>query len=88
MACFSNLFFIRKSAYRSIINPDWDFQKMGIGGLDKEFSGIFRRAFASRVFPPEFIEQLGQNVNTFLYISNFMRSRFNILMTIVLRSYI
>ncbi|CAB3407570.1 unnamed protein product [Caenorhabditis bovis] len=47
-----------KSAYRSIINPDWDFQKMGIGGLDKEFSGIFRRAFASRVFPPEFIEQL------------------------------
>ncbi|KAK6012619.1 ATPase, AAA family, partial [Ostertagia ostertagi] len=48
-----------KSAFRSIINPDWDFQKMGIGGLDKEFSGIFRRAFASRVFPPEFIEQLG-----------------------------
>ncbi|KAL3997673.1 ATPase associated with various cellular activities (AAA) family protein [Acanthocheilonema viteae] len=48
-----------KSAYRSIINPEWDFQKMGIGGLDKEFSGIFRRAFASRVFPPEFIEQLG-----------------------------
>uniref|UniRef100_A0A915AY58 Vesicle-fusing ATPase n=1 Tax=Parascaris univalens TaxID=6257 RepID=A0A915AY58_PARUN len=48
-----------KSAYRSIINPDWDFQKMGIGGLDNEFSGIFRRAFASRVFPPEFIEQLG-----------------------------
>lgn len=34
---------------------------MGIGGLDKEFSGIFRRAFASRVFPPDFIEQLGQN---------------------------
>ncbi|CAI2309761.1 unnamed protein product [Caenorhabditis sp. 36 PRJEB53466] len=48
-----------KAAYRSIINPDWDFQKMGIGGLDKEFSNIFRRAFASRVFPPEFIEQLG-----------------------------
>ncbi|CAL44963.1 Vesicle-fusing ATPase [Caenorhabditis elegans] len=48
-----------KSAYRSIINPDWDFQQMGIGGLDTEFSHIFRRAFASRVFPPEFIEQLG-----------------------------
>ncbi|VDP25774.1 unnamed protein product [Onchocerca flexuosa] len=60
MACFSGFFFFfRKSSYRSIINPDWDFQKMGIGGLDKEFSGIFRRAFASRVFPPEFIEQLG-----------------------------
>ncbi|VDP02205.1 unnamed protein product [Soboliphyme baturini] len=48
-----------KQAFRSIINPDWDFQKMGIGGLDNEFSAIFRRAFASRVFPPEFIEQLG-----------------------------
>lgn len=31
---------------------------MGIGGLDKEFSTIFRRAFASRLFPPEYIEQL------------------------------
>ncbi|XP_026678833.1 vesicle-fusing ATPase 2-like [Diaphorina citri] len=32
---------------------------MGIGGLDKEFTAIFRRAFASRVFPPEVVEQLG-----------------------------
>uniref|UniRef100_A0A914CQU3 Vesicle-fusing ATPase n=1 Tax=Acrobeloides nanus TaxID=290746 RepID=A0A914CQU3_9BILA len=47
-----------KSAHRALINPDWDFQKMGIGGLDKEFSAIFRRAFASRLYPPEFIEQL------------------------------
>lgn len=46
-------------ARQSIINPDWDFGKMGIGGLDKEFNAIFRRAFASRVFPPEVIEQLG-----------------------------
>ena len=44
---------------QSIINPDWDFKKMGIGGLDKEFSDIFRRAFASRVFPAEFVEQIG-----------------------------
>ncbi|XP_044272166.1 vesicle-fusing ATPase 1-like [Tribolium madens] len=44
---------------QSIINPDWDFQKMGIGGLGKEFNAIFRRAFASRVFPPEIVEQLG-----------------------------
>ncbi|KAK3593526.1 hypothetical protein CHS0354_037052 [Potamilus streckersoni] len=48
-----------KQQYQSIINPDWDFNKMGIGGLDKEFSAIFRRAFASRVFPPEVVEQLG-----------------------------
>lgn len=33
---------------------------MGIGGLDKEFSDIFRRAFASRVFPPEIVEQMGE----------------------------
>ncbi|XP_052813380.1 vesicle-fusing ATPase-like isoform X2 [Mya arenaria] len=48
-----------KQAYQSIINPDWDFNKMGIGGLDNEFSAIFRRAFASRVFPPDLVEQLG-----------------------------
>jgi len=49
----------RKQAFQSIINPDWNFDKMGIGGLDNQFSAIFRRAFASRVFPPEVIEQLG-----------------------------
>lgn len=48
-----------KEPRQSIINPDWDFGKMGIGGLDREFNAIFRRAFASRVFPPEVVEQLG-----------------------------
>lgn len=57
--CNINLFNFRKIVRQSIINPDWDFGKMGIGGLDKEFNAIFRRAFASRVFPPEVIEQLG-----------------------------
>lgn len=47
-----------KTQHQSIINPDWDFTKMGIGGLDKEFNTIFRRAFASRVFPPDLIQQL------------------------------
>ncbi|XP_045104135.1 vesicle-fusing ATPase 1-like [Portunus trituberculatus] len=32
---------------------------MGIGGLDEQFIQILRRAFASRVFPPEVTEQLG-----------------------------
>ena len=32
---------------------------MGIGGLDSEFASIFRRAFASRVFPPGLVERLG-----------------------------
>lgn len=48
-----------KVAMPTIINPDWDFSKMGIGGLDREFSAIFRRAFASRVFPSDVVEQLG-----------------------------
>lgn len=50
----------RYAPRQSIINPDWDFKKMGIGGLDNEFNAIFRRAFASRVYPPEVIEQLGK----------------------------
>lgn len=48
-----------KVVRQSIINPEWDFATIGIGGLDKEFNAIFRRAFASRVFPPEIIEELG-----------------------------
>lgn len=55
----SVFFLLRKIVRQSIINPDWDFGKMGIGGLDTEFNAIFRRAFASRVFPPELVEQLG-----------------------------
>ncbi|XP_046888162.1 vesicle-fusing ATPase-like [Hypomesus transpacificus] len=48
-----------RESRQSIINPDWNFERMGIGGLDKEFSDIFRRAFASRVFPPDIVEQMG-----------------------------
>ena len=44
---------------RPIINPEWDFNSLGIGGLSKEFSDIFRRAFSSRIFPHEMIEKLG-----------------------------
>eukprot|EP00924_Labyrinthula_sp_SR-Ha-C_P006140 maker-scaffold_54-snap-gene-1.27-mRNA-1 protein AED:0.01 eAED:0.01 QI:51/1/0.75/1/0.66/0.5/4/0/749 len=36
-----------------------DFQRLGIGGLDKEFNQIFRRAFASRMYPPQVAEKLG-----------------------------
>ncbi|CAM6081989.1 unnamed protein product [Calypogeia fissa] len=38
---------------------DFNFQRLGIGGLDKEFEDIFRRAFASRLFPPDVINRLG-----------------------------
>jgi len=43
----------------AIFNPDWQFSDMGIGGLNDEFSSLFRRAFASRLFPPKVIQQLG-----------------------------
>lgn len=49
----------RRPAANSIIAPDFKFENMGIGGLDAEFSSIFRRAFASRIFPPGMIEKLG-----------------------------
>ncbi len=49
----------RKAKFVSIINPNFDFKTMGIGGLDAQFNTIFRRAFASRVFPPEVVYQLG-----------------------------
>jgi len=36
-----------------------NFEQLGIGGLDKQFEAIFRRAFASRVFPPSIVQKLG-----------------------------
>lgn len=44
---------------KDVFRTDFNFEKMGIGGLDKEFSDIFRRAFASRVFPVSVIQKLG-----------------------------
>ncbi|KAF8773661.1 Vesicle-fusing ATPase 2 like protein [Argiope bruennichi] len=35
------------------------FQKIGIGALDKELNTLFRRVFASRVLPTEFVQKLG-----------------------------
>ena len=43
----------------AILAPNFKFSDMGIGGLDSEFSSIFRRAFASRIFPPLLVEKLG-----------------------------
>lgn len=42
-----------------ILAPNFKFADMGIGGLDAEFSTIFRRAFASRIFPAGLVEKLG-----------------------------
>ena len=35
------------------------FVNLGIGGLDEQFVQIFRRAFASRMFPPDYMQRLG-----------------------------
>ncbi|KFA60871.1 hypothetical protein S40285_04838 [Stachybotrys chlorohalonatus IBT 40285] len=43
----------------AILAPDFKFEDMGIGGLGNEFSTIFRRAFASRVFPPGLVAKIG-----------------------------
>ena len=37
----------------------FSFEKLGIGGLDKQFEDIFRRAFSSRVFPQSVVQRLG-----------------------------
>lgn len=43
----------------AVIRADFKFEDLGVGGLDKEFTKIFRRAFASRIFPASVIEKLG-----------------------------
>jgi vesicle-fusing ATPase len=40
-------------------SKDLSFEKLGIGGMDAAFNEIFRRAFASRVFPPHVVQRLG-----------------------------
>jgi vesicle-fusing ATPase len=49
----------KRPSTSSIVGPNFKFEDMGIGGLDNEFSQLFRRAFASRVFPQYLIEDLG-----------------------------
>ena len=49
----------RRPAANAILQPSFKFEDMGIGGLDKEFSAIFRRALASRIFPPGLIQNMG-----------------------------
>ncbi|KZP00226.1 AAA-domain-containing protein [Calocera viscosa TUFC12733] len=49
----------KKAAPNAILAPNFKFEDMGIGGLDAEFGAIFRRAFASRVFPPGLVERMG-----------------------------
>ncbi|KAH8581674.1 N-ethylmaleimide-sensitive factor (NSF1)-like AAA ATpase involved in vesicular transport [Cryptosporidium sp. chipmunk genotype I] len=43
----------------TLFRHHFSFKDIGIGGLDDEFSVIFRRAFASRVIPPKLLKELG-----------------------------
>ena len=43
----------------TLFKGDFSFEKMGIGGLDAEFQDIFRRAFASRIFPAAIVKRMG-----------------------------
>lgn len=42
-----------------LLDPNFNFECLGIGGLKKEFSQMFRRAFVQRVFDKDVIKKLG-----------------------------
>lgn len=50
---------IEAAPANQLINSDFKLENLGIGGLDLEFSQIFRRAFASRTVSPSLVEKLG-----------------------------
>jgi vesicle-fusing ATPase len=52
---------IKTSQASNMFKGNFNFQAMGIGGLDKQFEIIFRRAFASRVIPDKVAKDLGIN---------------------------
>lgn len=47
----------KSSGAPQVFKKDISFERLGIGGLDEQFQNIFRRAFASRVFPPALISR-------------------------------
>ena len=42
-----------------LFSPEFSLEELGIGGLDTQVGDIFRRAFASRVYPPAVLRQMG-----------------------------
>jgi vesicle-fusing ATPase len=49
---------LTRPATNAILQPNFSFSDLGIGGLDDQFTEIFRRAFASRLLPPGLIERM------------------------------
>lgn len=45
----------------SLFEKGFNFEALGIGGLDKEFQSIFRQTFTSRLLPPAVVQAMGQN---------------------------
>lgn len=43
----------------ALFKQKFSFEQLGIGGLDAQLNGIFRRAFASRIFPPDVMKKMG-----------------------------
>ena len=56
-----NIELINADISPAILQTNFNPEKMGIGGLDKEFTDILRRAFMSRMFKPETVKKLGIN---------------------------
>lgn len=52
---------IETSDIKELFKGDFNFMEMGIGGLDKQFEIIFRRAFSSRLIPEKVLKNLGIN---------------------------
>ena len=44
---------------RQSLELNFDFESLGIGGLNEQFSKIFRRAFITRTYDPETIAKMG-----------------------------
>lgn len=51
----------RSDKQKSLFKSNFDFEELGIGGLDEEFKTIFRRVFTSRMFAKKTLDKLGIN---------------------------
>ncbi len=52
---------IEVTASQELFKANFNFLEMGVGGLDKQFEVIFRRAFSSRLIPEKILKNLGIN---------------------------
>lgn len=47
------------SGENMLLNPDFNFESLGVGGLKQEFGKMFRRAFVQRAFDSDIIKRFG-----------------------------